>query len=386
MRSRRTILVATFLAGACGALLHAQKRPTFGRATEAPALVPRVRRLHPVRGLRELADWFQRNGRPGRAWEIVAFALAHAPSDPDLLRRAAVLNRDIGDRAAARVFARKALAQRPGDSFLVALLRELTPSAPGTGSTTGPASGGSGEAGAEEAGEEPAPLSLARKLHVLGLMRMLRSAITAYDQTHRKEPLEELDLDKLREAGLLPKDFEDPDLEALSYADGALTHDPAGTLDALKEAVGRFQEGLADAEEWMGKGQPHEALAVLKELEESFGDAPEILALRSRALGEIDPEQAWLEAADRSESDAVHALEKALTLWRTGDTRGARETLGRLRRTWPDSPHAEVAGRLEELAARELPLDFLYSFYEKRARAVAPTTVTTGETPPESEE
>ena len=349
---------------------------------EAPTLIPRVRRLHPVRGLRELADWFQRNGRPGRAWEIVAFALAHDPRDPALLRRAAVLNRDLGDRPAARVYARKALVERPGDSFLKALLRDLTPSIPGSDETTGPAdeTGGDSDEETTDAAAEVAPLSLARKLHVLGLMRMLRSAIAAYDQVHRKEPLEELDLEKLREAKLLPADFADEDLEKVSYADGALTHDPAGGLDELKEAVGRFQEGLAEAEEWLGRGYPHEALPVLDELEKSFGDAPEILALRSRALEAIDPDQAWVEAADRPESDAVHALEKALTLWRTGDTKGARETLARLRSQWPDSPHAEVAGRLEKLAARELPLDFLYSFYEKRARAVAPSATTTDST------
>lgn len=377
MRNRVPPLVATFLLVFAIPSIHAQEAPTFGRATRAPGLVPRVRRLHPVQGLQELAAWFQRNGRPGRAWEITAFALAHSPQDPTLLRQAAVLNRALGDTAAARAYARKALEVRPGDGFLEAMLRELTPKAPEPGAAAAPEKPAeTAPEGGDAAGG--APLTLARKLHVLGLMRMLRSAIQAYDVVHRKEPLKDLDLEKLREAKLLPADFEDPDLAAVSYADGALTHDPAGALDELAGAVGKFQQGLADAEGWLGKGHPHEAVAVLDTLQEEFADAPEILALRHRALREIDPDKAWMEAADRSEPDAVHALEKALTLWRAGDTRGARETLARLERTWPESPHAEVAARLQALAARDLPLDFLYSFYETRARAVAATAETTG--------
>ena len=344
-------------------------------------LLPVVRRLHPIQSFRELVDWFERHGQRRRALEIVSFGLAHHPGDHGLLTRAARLNLHFGDPAAARIFASRALAVRPEDSEMRAFLKRLDAPAPSAGATS-PATAPAEATPVTTAAATPAaePLGLPEKLRLLSLMRAVSSAITAYDQHHRKKPLEKLDLEALRGGGFLPAGFAPPGLSELEYAEGVLSHPVAGSLTDLAAAVGGYRKALAEVEEWLAKDLPHEALRDLKGVVAAHGRTPEVRALENRIWRRIAPERAAREAADFPDETPGLAVQKGLDLWQSGQREAAQATFARVPERWPDSAHARVARHLGNLASRGFDLSFLYSFYEQRARSLAASAATTSTT------
>ncbi len=359
--------------------------PAFPQGAEAIRLVPRVRRLQPLQGLEELSRWFESHRRYDRAWEMTAFALAHDPGKLSLLIRAARLNELLGDLPTARVYARRALDISPRNRRLKALLRRVTlkdspPSTASTQAEASPAEPKAEEKSPEEASETPPPVSLSKRLSVLGLMKMLQSERISYDLKNPKKPLEKLDLDALREAGLLPKEFQHPELEKISMDGDDLVHDPLGSLSELKESVGDYRRQMANAKIWIEAGKPHEALEDLKKIQKKFGSTLQVRTLMTDALRAISPDRAILETSSQTEATPAEALEKALEFWKSNDRVDARSTLARLRKTWPSSAQATIANRLLQVLNRGMDLNFLYDFYEKKAESLKATAATTSTT------
>lgn len=361
--------------------------PGPGQSGHAPLLIPRVKALQPSRSLTQLADWFEGQARPERAFEITVFALLHTPRDPDLLRRAALLCQALGDPASARAYARRVLTVLPGDLVATKLLADLAPPPPApAGETEEPEEEDATE---EEVEEEEAPAdapSLRDKLEGLSLLKLVRSAVTGYNLRHPKTPMETLDLDTLREDKLLPADFDHPLLADVTL-DPLPVHPRLGSLGELEKEVGDYRKKLKEADDWVKKGHPHEALRDLDAIQETYGKTPRVRLLRQAALRAISTERAAEEARAEEVDQAGPALERALALWRAGDRNEAGRALRGLAERWPDAPQTRIARRLERLLARGFSLEALQGFYERRRAALASSTTTEaaeGEEPAET--
>lgn len=368
----------------CQDLFTQPARPQY-----APGLVPRVRTLQPRQSWVALADWFLQNRRSRRAWEIVAFGLAHNPRDHDLLVRAARINARFGDLETARVYCLQALEVRPGDSAMQALLERIearTPRSPEAAAPETPPEKLPGAEGGDEAPEDSAPaseattsppLDLDGKLQILSLMRLVCSAMTAYNLRHPKKPLEEMDLEKLREEALLPADFEHPALAELSWSGDSCEHPEAGSQGELQETLGEYRKKLGDVEDWLARGHPHEALRDLEALREAHGSTRRIRAMEQKAWREIDPEKARKMAAGHQAETPGLTIQKGLELWRDGGAEEAAAVFASVAERWPESPHVGVARHLGRLAGKGFDVDFLDRFYQQRSRSLATSAPTT---------
>jgi hypothetical protein len=372
-----------FLVGSWLSLgLHADPRPLH-----SPGLVPKVRRLNPRRSLLTLADWFLKNRRYHRAWEIVAFGLAHHPRNHAFLVRAARLNWRFQDLATARIYTLKALEVRPEDSEMRALLKRIHKKIPDDTSASSHPGDEKHPAKLEHkhpktppAGEtspDAAHMDLDAKLHLLSLMRLVSSAMTAYNLRHPKKPLEAMDLDKLRSEGLIPKDFQHPELEHISWAGESCTHTLAGAQSDLQNKIGDYRKHLGEIEDWIAESHPHEALRDLEALQKEHGSTRRIQALEQKIWRSIDPKKALAKALAHQAETPGLCLQRGLELWKDGAIEEAKTAFHKIPRKWPDSPHAAVASHLAKLANRSFSFDFLDTFYAQRTRSLAASQKTT---------
>lgn len=376
---RRAALLLTFLLGPCPPGLAQATNPYRGRSLARP-LVPQVERLHPLASLKELVRHFEAKGQFQRAWEVLAFALAHDPNDLSMLRHAAWLHRRLGDPGLARVYAHRVLLRAPEDSRMKALLESLpaepeaSPSAP----APSPKEESKPDTEAEPTEPEPEALSHAQRLRLRVLLKTLQSAIKAYDLKHPKTPLESLELEKLVEDGLLPAGFQAPFLDEVEYADGSLSHTREGTLEALDEKWGRYAKELDEVADWLRKGYPYEARRQMRRIRESYGLTPEakLLAVRiAQALPESRRQE--LEVYAATEDGPTLLLQSAVENWRKGRPDHAKTLLERLVREAPKSPLAPVAKHLLGLLGQGLDLEFLLDFYRQRRESLAASETTT---------
>lgn len=341
-------------------------------------LVERVHRLQPMRSFKHLSAWFEARGRLDRALEIVAFALAHDPGDPELLAAAARLHAALGDADGARVYAHRALAGRPDDRATARLLEALgrpegTPSTP---ATSAPAP--SPAAASAPATPTTAPPSFEEQLSLHSLMKLVASTVRAYDLHHPKKPMVKLDLKALQADKLLPADLEHPRLRELTLEAGEPKLGTLG-LKELEGKVGGYKKAVAELRAWVDTGRPYEALRDLPALEARYGRTADLRAVRDSALRQVDPRRALEEAGGSEPLSPGLAYEQALMLWKGGRPDRAMAAFDRLAARWPDSIHAGLGKRLRPLAEKGLDLDFLETFYAARQRSLGasgPTTAT----------
>lgn len=309
------------------ALLLAAEPPPFSISAETRGLIDRAPAVaSPLTGYLTLGEFFVKNGKLDRAKQIFAYGLLHAPSDPRFLSWLAVVEEQLGHQDFAREYALAALSFEPGAGPAQDVLMRLKPPeaspAPGAPASpdaspkpeSSPSTAASPKATASPqpgASAAPAPPKLTKKdlellatavgapstkeleglskppaawdpkvagdkLKALGVLRTVDAALKMYTLNHPKEEIKALDLKKLVEDKVLPKEVDLSGFPAMTYAEKKLSMEGFGTLDELAGGLSAYAAGLDKSARYREKGLMSEAHAVLLELSKKFEGDPEL--------------------------------------------------------------------------------------------------------------
>lgn len=396
------------------ALILAQEAPPFAISPETRGLLERAPAVaSPLTGYLTLGEFFVNNGQLDRAKQIFAYGLLHAPTDPRFLTWLAVVEEKLGHAEFAREYALAAVSYEPGGPAQEVLMR-LKPAAdpspaPGPASSPAPASpkpaaspspaaspapapkltkrelellaGATGAASVKDlAGLETPPAGLdakvtGDKLKALGALRTVDAALKMYKLNHPKEELKKLELKKLVDDKVLPKEVDLTRFPAMTLEEGKLSMEGFGSLDDLAGGLKDYLAGLDKSARHREKGLMSEAHAALIELAKKFEGDPELYERLLRIQLEMKLD---FPAADTARklflarpADPRHLWTLAVLLYRTRAGERARQIAVLMPKVYAATFYTPAARALAALVDAKVSPEVIQKLVEERQAQLA---------------
>lgn len=399
------------------ALLLAQDPPPFAISPETRGLIDRAPAVaSPLAGYLTLGEFFVNNGQLDRAKQIFAYGLLHAPSDPRFLTWLAVVEERLGHEEFAREYALAAVSYEPGGPAQEVLmrLRPAAASSPAPGANPAPdaspaaspkpaaspspaaspapapkltkrelelLAGAAGAASVKDLAnlEKPAAGLDAKvtgdKLKALGALRTVDAALKMYKLNHPKEELKKLELKKLVEDKVLPKEVDLSKFPAMTLEEGKLSMEGFGSLDDLAGGLKDYLAGLDKSARHREKGLMSESHAVLIELAKKFEGDPEIYERLLRIQLEMKLD---FPAADTARklflarpADPRHLWSLAVLLYRTRAGERARQIAVLMPKVYAATFYTPAARALAALVDAKVSPEVIQKLVEERQAQLA---------------
>ena len=430
-------LLIGLVALALGAELPGMSAETRALIEHAPAVAS------PMNGYLTLGEFFVKNNSWEHARQIFAYALLHSPSDPRILSWLAVIEEHLGHADPAREYALAALSFEPGNGPSQEVLVRLAPkptasagpgaspgprasAAPGPAPSPKPGTGaggpkpGTGAGGPPSAAPSPAPAGLSVKekdllakavgvgtapfvfpgkppnvldnqvrgdrLKALSVLKSVDAALRMYQLNHPKEEVKSLDLKKLVEDKVLPKEVDLSGFPAMEIRDGKLGMENFGPIDALSTDLADYQAGLKAAAEFREKGLIAEAHNTLVEMAKKFDGDPEVLERLLRTELEMKLDFPAAETARRlflaRPGEPRHLWTLAVLFYRSTRPEQARQIAELMPRAYTDGFYTPAARALVALVDAHVSPELIAKLVEQREAALAAEQASAAAPPP----
>ena len=213
------------------------------------------------------------------------------------------------------------------------------------------------------------------KLKALSVLRTVDAALKMYKLNHPKEEIKALDLKKLVEDKVLPKEVDLSGFPAMTLADGKLSMEGFGALDDIAGELKDYQAGLQAAARHREKNLLSEAHSVLLELTKKFEGDPELLERLLRIQLDMKLEFPGTETARKlflaRPAEPRNLWTLAVLLYRSSRPEKARIIAELMPRAYPDTFYTPAARALVALVDSKISPEAIQKLVEEREAAMA---------------
>jgi hypothetical protein len=211
------------------------------------------------------------------------------------------------------------------------------------------------------------------KLHALGVLKAVDAALKIYKLNHPKEEIKELDLKKLVGDKALPKELDLSVYPTMTLAEGKLSMNGFGAMDALEKDLTAYREGLEKAARHREKGLLSEAHSTLAEMEGKFPGDPELLERLLRVQLELNLDFPGAESARKlylaRPGDPRHLWTLAVLFFRSRRPERARVVALLLPKVYQDSYYTPAAKAMVALVDSGVSPEQIQKMIEERTAA-----------------
>jgi hypothetical protein len=211
------------------------------------------------------------------------------------------------------------------------------------------------------------------KLKALTVLKSLDAAAKLYKLNHPKDELQELDVKKLVEDKVLPREIDLSGFPALTFADGKPAMEGFGAAEALEGELKDYREGLERAARHRERGLLSESHSTLSELVKKFERDPELLERLLRIQLELKLDFPAAETARQlflvRPGEPRNLWTLAVMLYRSRRPEKARIIATLLPRAYVDTFYTPAARALVALVDSGVSPEAIQRLIEERERA-----------------